>query len=83
MRWSAIGSHGAAALGRLHRLRAPVDVVAGAERAPGAAQADDAHRVVGLGAVQRGLEILDQLGDDRVQALGRLSVSVATAPSRS
>ena len=42
-----------ARLGRLHRLRAPADVVARAERAPGAAQAHDADVVVGQRAGQR------------------------------
>ena len=53
-----------------HQLRAPVDVVAGAEGAAGAAQADRRGPRVVLRAVDRRVERLDQLGHDRVQPLG-------------
>ena len=56
-------------LGLLHRLRAPPDVVAGAERAAGAAQPHDADLGVLLGPVERRFEVVDQLRDDRVEAL--------------
>jgi hypothetical protein len=53
----------------VHRPRRPLEVVARAERAAGAAQADHAHRVVGDRRSQRGIELVDHPRRHRVQPL--------------
>ena len=54
----------------VHDLRTPLDVVARAERATGAAQADRTHLGIGPGALEIRPQVVDQLGSDRVQAVG-------------
>ncbi len=88
-RRSAMGSPGPAGSPLLHDLRAPADVVAGAERAARAAQPDHPDRGVGVGLRERGADVLRELGGDRVEPLrpvqrevGRPRLVVPRAPCR-
>ena len=55
---------------RLALQRLLLEVVPGAERAAGAAHDDDADLVVGLGAIHRRLELVDERVRHRVELVG-------------
>src|SRR5205823_9259262 len=59
-------------LGLLHHPRAPVDVVAGAEHPPGAAQAHHAHRRILVAPREGLLHVARELGRDGVQPVGAI-----------